>query len=550
MIRTPKQFADIARVGPIAHQGRTIHSFVSDRRLTGVIAVALPEEMPVNETLLLRDELADAGLGIDRVIANGCYPQRFSARDVERAARAPRQRPRPAGPLGPAGGAVRAGRAPASSASSSRACATAFGEAPVRLPFLFAPELDRDAPRRALADAGGRGCERRRACSPASASCICGGSGGVGKTTTSAAIAMGAAAAGRKVAVVTIDPAKRLANSLGLEELGNEPRSSTPSLFAAAGVEMEGELWAMMLDPKRTFDELIDRLAPDAKARDEVLDNRIYQELSNAVAGSQEFTAMAKLYELDRDHDFDLIVLDTPPSRNALDFLDAPDRLTQFLEGRALQVFLRPTGLAARVMGRGTGHGVRRAQAGDRRSTCSQDLVGLLPLALGGMIDGFKERAQAGQQAAGRPRHGVPARHVAGARADRRGDLLLAQAQGRAHALRRRGRQPRPPRPARRRRGRRRQRRARPPSWATSSRAAWPRTSATTTCSPARDAAQHRAPRPAAARRPSPARPPPRRGRPRHRGPRAPRPLPVRDRGAARASCSTRSSPRTRARRS
>jgi len=222
---------------------------------------------------------------------------------------------------------------------------------------------------------------------------ICGGSGGVGKTTTSAAIAMGAAAAGRKVAVVTIDPAKRLANSLGLEELGNEPALVDPDLFAPAGVEMEGELWAMMLDPKRTFDYLIDRLAPNEKARDDVLDNRIYQELSNAVAGSQEFTAMAKLYELDRDHDFDLIVLDTPPSRNALDFLDAPDRLTQFFEGRALQVFLRPTGLAARVMGRGTGmvFGVLKRVTG---IDLLEDLA-VFFRSLSGMIDGFKERAQA-----------------------------------------------------------------------------------------------------------------------------------------------------------
>jgi anion-transporting ArsA/GET3 family ATPase len=222
---------------------------------------------------------------------------------------------------------------------------------------------------------------------------ICGGSGGVGKTTTSAAIAMGAAATGRKVAVVTIDPAMRLANSLGLEELGNEPALVDPALFAPAGVEMEGELWAMMLDSKRTFDDLIDRLAPNEKARDDVLGNRIYQELSNAVAGSQEFTAMAKLYELDRAHDFDLIVLDTPPSRNALDFLDAPDRLTQFFEGRALQVFLRPTGLAARVMGRGTGmvFGVLKRVTG---IDLLEDLA-VFFRSLSGMIDGFKERAQA-----------------------------------------------------------------------------------------------------------------------------------------------------------
>ena len=220
---------------------------------------------------------------------------------------------------------------------------------------------------------------------------ICAGSGGVGKTTTSAALAMGLAAEGHKVAVVTIDPAKRLADSLGLEDLDNEPRLVDPARFAGHGIEMEGELWAMMLDAKRTFDELIGRLAPDDKTRDEVLANRIYQELSGAVAGSQEFTAIAKLYDLDRSGEFDVLVLDTPPSRNALDFLDAPDRLTGFLEGRALKVFLAPTGLAARVMGRGTSvvfSVLRRVTGVD----LLQDLS-VFFRALGGLIDGFRERA-------------------------------------------------------------------------------------------------------------------------------------------------------------
>ncbi len=219
---------------------------------------------------------------------------------------------------------------------------------------------------------------------------ICAGSGGVGKTTTSAALAMGLAAEGRRVAVVTIDPARRLADSLGLQELGNEPRLVDPKRFAGHGIEMRGELWAMMLDAKRTFDELIGRLAPDEKTRDEVLANRIYQELSGAVAGSQEFTAIAKLYELDREGGFDAIVLDTPPSRNALDFLDAPDRLTGFFEGRALKVLLAPTGIAARVVGRGTGvvFGVLKRVTG---VDLLQDLS-VFFRSLGGLIDGFKER--------------------------------------------------------------------------------------------------------------------------------------------------------------
>ena len=155
---------------------------------------------------------------------------------------------------------------------------------------------------------------------------ICAGSGGVGKTTTAAAVALGLAERGAKVAVVTIDPARRLANALGLDTLSNEPHQVSVD-------GLSGELWAMMLDAKRTFDQLIERLAPDARTRDEVFGNRIYQQLSTAVAGSQEFTAIAKLYELDQSGEFDVLVLDTPPARNALDFLDAPGAADALLPG-------------------------------------------------------------------------------------------------------------------------------------------------------------------------------------------------------------------------
>jgi anion-transporting ArsA/GET3 family ATPase len=213
---------------------------------------------------------------------------------------------------------------------------------------------------------------------------ICAGSGGVGKTTTAAAVGLGLAEQGLKVAVVTIDPARRLANALGLDELDNEPRR--------VDVEVEGELWAMMLDAKRTFDQLIEHLAPDERTRDEVLANRIYQQLSSAVAGSQEFTAIAKLYELDRDGDYDVLVLDTPPSRNALDFLDAPGRLTGFFQGRAIRVFMRPAGFSGRILGRGTG-----MVFGILQRVTGVDLLRDLSVffrSLGGMIDGFTERAK------------------------------------------------------------------------------------------------------------------------------------------------------------
>jgi anion-transporting ArsA/GET3 family ATPase len=222
--------------------------------------------------------------------------------------------------------------------------------------------------------------------------CICAGSGGVGKTTTSAAIAAGMAARGLRVCVLTIDPAKRLADSLGMRELGNEAKRVDPALFERQGVEMKGELWAMMLDAKATFDELVARQAPDEESRDRVLENRIYQQISNALAGSQEYMAMEKLFELHTEGRFDLLVLDTPPTRNALDFLDAPKRLTQFIEGRSLRVFMKPTGLAARVAGRGAS-----AALSVLKRIVGFDLIADLAEffnAFSGMVDGFQARAR------------------------------------------------------------------------------------------------------------------------------------------------------------
>jgi len=222
--------------------------------------------------------------------------------------------------------------------------------------------------------------------------CICAGSGGVGKTTTSAAIALGMASRGHKVCVLTIDPAKRLADSLGLEELGNEATMVDPKLIEEHGVEEEGgELWAMMLDAKETFDALVSRHAEDAEARDRVLNNRIYQQISGALAGSQEYMAMEKLFELHSEGRFDLLVLDTPPSRNALDFLDAPTRLTQFIEGKSLQIFIKPTGFAAKVAGRGAGvvlSVLKRLVGFDLLADLSEFFT-----AFSGMIDGFQDRA-------------------------------------------------------------------------------------------------------------------------------------------------------------
>jgi anion-transporting ArsA/GET3 family ATPase len=213
---------------------------------------------------------------------------------------------------------------------------------------------------------------------------ICAGSGGVGKTTTSAAIAAGMAERGKTAAVLTIDPARRLANSLGLKELGNEE----------ARVEMDapGELWAMMLDAKRTFDDLVDTYAPDEQTRDAVLSNPIYRQLSNAVAGSQEYMAMEKLHELHQEGRYDLLVLDTPPTRNALDFLDAPRRLARFIDSRSLSFFRASSKVGFGLLGRGSGmlfSVMKRATGVDLLS----DLADFFN-AFGDMSDGFRERAE------------------------------------------------------------------------------------------------------------------------------------------------------------
>lgn len=172
---------------------------------------------------------------------------------------------------------------------------------------------------------------------------ICAGTGGVGKTTVSAALALHAARAGRRTLVLTIDPARRLADALGLEGLGSEPAP------VSLGTDAEGlSLEAMMLDPKPTFDGLVERLAPDAASRARVLDNKIYRHLSEALAGSAEYAALEQVREAVESGRYDLVVVDTPPASHALDFLSAPRRLRDFLEGRFVKTLLRPAMSASR----------------------------------------------------------------------------------------------------------------------------------------------------------------------------------------------------------
>lgn len=166
---------------------------------------------------------------------------------------------------------------------------------------------------------------------------LCVGSGGVGKTTTTAALGLAAAASGKRALCLTIDPARRLAESLGLSEMMTEAQGIDPMRLERAGVTVKGSLTVMMLDTKSTFDDLIARHASSPEARDRILHNKLYRHVSTSLAGTQEYMAMEKLYALKQDARWDLIVVDTPPTANALDFLDAPDRMISALDSAVLR---------------------------------------------------------------------------------------------------------------------------------------------------------------------------------------------------------------------
>jgi anion-transporting ArsA/GET3 family ATPase len=221
---------------------------------------------------------------------------------------------------------------------------------------------------------------------------VCCGAGGVGKTTVSAGLALGLAREGARTVVVTIDPARRLATALGMEGLADAPQR-VPAEPGPAG----GELWALQLDAKATFDRLVTREAPTPEARERILANRIYRHLSGAVAGAQEYMAVERLHELVDEASFDVIVLDTPPSQNALDFLDAPARITRFIEGRALRLLLRPpvpgAGFGRRVIavGASTAFSLLERLTGAQLMRDLSDFLG----AFDGMYEGFADRAKA-----------------------------------------------------------------------------------------------------------------------------------------------------------
>jgi anion-transporting ArsA/GET3 family ATPase len=224
---------------------------------------------------------------------------------------------------------------------------------------------------------------------------VCVGSGGVGKTTVAATLALRAAVDGRSSLVCTIDPAKRLANALGLSALGNTETQVSSQVLQALGVKPKASLHAMMLDMKQTWDDLITRFAPPDQ-RERILANRFYQSLSTALAGSQEYIALEKLWELRRRSAYELIVLDTPPTAHALDFLDAPNRILDFLDNEAAKWLLTPALKAGKfglsLFNLGSSYAAKTLSKFTGVETL-QELSSFM-LAISTMNEGFRERAR------------------------------------------------------------------------------------------------------------------------------------------------------------
>ncbi len=217
-----------------------------------------------------------------------------------------------------------------------------------------------------------------------SSTIICVGSGGVGKTTTAAAMGLKAAQLNKKACVVTIDPAKRLANALGIENLDNEPKQIMGN--------WSGELWALMLDTKTTFDSVVQKYSTSSDQSESIFNNRFYKNLSQALSGTQEYMAAEKLYELQEDGKFDIVIVDTPPTRNALDFINAPRQLVRLLDNKVFRVVMLPTKAYLKLISSAT-QTFLKSISKVVGSEVVTDAITFFQ-AFEGMEKGFKERAE------------------------------------------------------------------------------------------------------------------------------------------------------------
>jgi anion-transporting ArsA/GET3 family ATPase len=224
---------------------------------------------------------------------------------------------------------------------------------------------------------------------------VCVGSGGVGKTTTAAALSLAAARRGKRTLVLTIDPARRLANSLGLASLGHQVQEVDPALVRRGAPSDRGQLWAMMLDQKQAFDEVVAHHAKDPAAVRRILANPVYAQISGSLSGAQEYAAMAKLHDFDRSSEWDLIVVDTPPTAHALDFLDAPRKLSEAIDSPAIEWFRKLQGEGGSrwsVVGK-TGTYVIKRLAKFVGSKFIDDL-GVFFTEFNDILGGFRQRAE------------------------------------------------------------------------------------------------------------------------------------------------------------
>ncbi|MDZ7670531.1 MAG: ArsA-related P-loop ATPase [Gammaproteobacteria bacterium] len=422
LLAVPAATQRAVRVGPLNHNARKIEDLLLDPDRTRILVATLAEDMPLREAMetvsLCRDELR---MGLAAVLVNRRLPRRFA--DSELAAAGSLER---ADSLSQAAaGMLAAGRnelAECASQDESLRPLQGLGVDTVAVPRIVQHAYDGDAliedvapylaplfasPVPVRPDSASPGRTRSGVAADAVSRdeageapeldlqklvasrriIVCCGSGGVGKTTSAAALGILAARAGRRVQVMTIDPARRLAQAMGLDELDHEARQ--------VPLDAPGEMWAMMLDSKRAFDRLVESYAPDARVREAIFANHYYQQLSSSLGGSRELVAMERVLEAAASADHDLLIVDTPPSQHALDFLDAPARMISLLDGSMTRMLVRPYGLAARAQFNLFRQSSAVALKFMERFTGVQMLADLSDflLAFSGMFEGFKERS-------------------------------------------------------------------------------------------------------------------------------------------------------------
>ena len=363
-IGAPRVIADLVQVGLVRDQTEWMLDILDDPMRTGVAVVTTPEEMPVTETIELLSRLrAKTGAHASAVIANRVLPAMFNRREQAIVDRLDEAMPVLVDAVGAGVGTVLEAASDRSAALHGRGpprSAARLDERQRRGDRRLAHHHRAGVVRAGVRSPGGLARRRRthRRTRPrlrrrlgrgflvsdldnllASREMILvAGSGGVGKTTIAAALGIAAASRQKcRVLVLTVDPARRLATALGLEEFGNAPVRIEPGAFSDAGVKVRGEVWVAMLDTKAGWDELIMRHVPDDEIRDAVLANPLYENITSRFVHSHEYLAMEQLHDLHARGDFDLVIVDTPPSRNALSILDAPGRMVEFFGSRLLR---------------------------------------------------------------------------------------------------------------------------------------------------------------------------------------------------------------------